>query len=95
MSRFDRFAWHPAVATVMGLYLIRSPFVKEFTLRTPRSAEEICVELGAEGILPGLPLSRWYADRPNELLVAVTEKKTREEIDALADALGRVAGGGR
>jgi len=72
-----------------------APFVKEFTVRTPRPAEDICGELADDAILPGLPLSRWYPDRENELLVAVTEKKTREEIDALADALGRVAGGAR
>jgi len=72
-----------------------APFVKEFTLRTPRPAEDICRDLARERILPGLPLSRWYADREDELLVAVTEKKTKVEIDALADALGRVAGGAR
>ncbi|MEN8150433.1 MAG: aminomethyl-transferring glycine dehydrogenase subunit GcvPA, partial [Planctomycetota bacterium] len=71
-----------------------APFVKEFTVPTPRPAEEIARDLAADGILPGLPLSRWYADRPDELLVAVTEKKTKAEIDALVQALER-AGGAR
>ena len=69
-----------------------APFVKEFTLRCPRPAEELCRELAGDGILPGVPLSRWFPDRPDDLLVAVTEKKTRADIDALVDALARAGG---
>jgi glycine dehydrogenase subunit 1 len=73
----------------------KASFVKEFTIRAPRPAEEVFAVLQKEGILPGLPLSRWFPERTNDLLVAVTEKKTKEEIDALVDALGRAAGGER
>ena len=35
----------------------------------------------------GLPLGPWFPDLPDALAVAVTEKRTRAEIDALAAAL--------
>jgi glycine dehydrogenase subunit 1 len=52
----------------------------------------------ARGIAAGYPLGRDYPAYENGLLVAITERRSREEIDALADALGdavRAAGAGR
>lgn len=69
-----------------------APFVKEFTVTCPRPAADLCRDLAAENILPGAALSRWFPERKNELLVAVTEKKSREDIDALVDALRRAGG---
>jgi glycine dehydrogenase subunit 1 len=69
-----------------------APFVKEFVLECPIRADEIACDLWPEGIQPGVPLSRWFPDMENHLLVAVTEKKTKAEIDALAEALEKVAG---
>ncbi len=71
-----------------------APFFKEFVLECPRPAAEIACDVWPDGIQPGVPLSRWFPEMENHLLVAVTEKKSREEIDALADALGRAANGG-
>lgn len=88
---------HYALEKITGLPGWRrrhdAPFVKEFVVEGPRPAAEICRELGAHGILPGAPLSRWFPDMPNALLVAVTEKKTRDDVDALVEALGRATGG--
>ena len=41
----------------------------------------------ANGLIGGLPLSKYYAGRDNDILVCVTETNTREQIDALAAAL--------
>jgi len=41
-----------------------------------------------EGILAGVPLERWYPELSDCMLVAVTEKRTRAEIDRLVDVLG-------
>jgi glycine dehydrogenase subunit 1 len=71
-----------------------APFFKEFVLECPRPAAEIACDVWPDGIQPGVPLSRWFPEMENHLLVAVTEKKSKEEIDALADALSRVANGG-
>ena len=42
----------------------------------------------ARGVNPGYPLGRDYPGLDDALLVAVTEKRTAEEIDRLAEALG-------
>ena len=42
-----------------------------------------------EGIAPGYPLGREYPEYEDGLLVAITERRSREDIDRLADALGR------
>jgi glycine dehydrogenase subunit 1 len=42
----------------------------------------------AEGINPGYALGRDYEEFADGLLVAITERRTKAEIDRLADALG-------
>jgi glycine dehydrogenase subunit 1 len=64
-----------------------APFFKEFALRLPRSAVEVRDALIERGFLAGVPLDD--ADG-RALLVAVTERRTREEIDALAGAMREV-----
>ena len=41
----------------------------------------------SHGLLAGLPLGRWYPELSDCLLVAITEKRTRSEIDQLIDVL--------
>ena len=60
---------------------------KEFAVRCPRPAEEIVAALAAEGILAGYPLGRDYPELGDCLLIAVTEQRTKEEIDRLTEAL--------
>ena len=43
-----------------------------------------------KSIAAGLPLGRYYSDMEDHILVSVTEKRTKEEIDMLADALKEV-----
>jgi glycine dehydrogenase subunit 1 len=62
-----------------------APFFKEFVVRLPRPAREVIDELVARGYLAGVPAA-WLGD--DALLVAVTERRTRGEIDGLAAALG-------
>jgi len=61
-----------------------APFFKEFALRLPRPADEVRNELIQRGFLAGVPLTD--ADG-HALLVAVTERRTKAEIDALAGAM--------
>ncbi len=60
------------------------PFFKEFAIRLPRPAAEVRDALIERGYLPGIamPDAEGHA-----LLVAVTERRTREEIDGLAMAM--------
>jgi glycine dehydrogenase subunit 1 len=66
----------------------QKPFFKEFPLSVPtsnlaRTLERLC----RAGFHAGLELARWYPDLPSCLGVAVTEKRTRGEIEGLARAL--------
>ncbi|HYF12660.1 MAG TPA: aminomethyl-transferring glycine dehydrogenase subunit GcvPA [Actinomycetota bacterium] len=64
-----------------------APFFKEFALRLPRPAAGVVDALVDRGFLGGVPLP---AADGHALLVAVTERRTREEIDAFALALKEV-----
>jgi glycine dehydrogenase subunit 1 len=78
------------LTAVPGVSLrFRAPFFKEFTLRLPRSPERVVRRLLRDRILAGVPLKPFDRRLADCLLVAVTEKRTREEIDAFAAALGR------
>lgn len=63
------------------------PFFQEFAVDGPLPAAEAVARLRRKRILPGVPLTQWSADHPNRLLVAVTEVKTKRQIDALAKGL--------
>jgi glycine dehydrogenase subunit 1 len=62
---------------------------KEFAVRVGRPAREAIREARAQGIHPGYALGRDYHGLDDTLLVAVTEKRTREEIDRLAEVLAQ------
>jgi glycine dehydrogenase subunit 1 len=63
------------------------PTFNEFTVRLPRPARDVVRLLKAEGIHAGIPMEDCGAGGPNDLLIAVTEKRTRDEIDAFALSL--------
>ena len=64
-----------------------SPFFNEFVLQLPRPAESLLAELLKKGIAAGVPLGKYYSGRERQLLVAFTEKRSKEEIDLLAENL--------
>ncbi len=66
-----------------------APFFKEFTLRLPTSPERVAAKLVKQRILAGVPLKPFDRKLADCLLVAVTEKRTKDEIDALAGALAK------
>jgi glycine dehydrogenase subunit 1 len=63
------------------------PTFKEFAVRTGRNAREALAAARANGIYAGYPLGRDYPGHDDTLLVAVTEKRTIDEIDRLVEAL--------
>ncbi len=65
----------------------KTPFVKEFALKVPGDATALLAKLRAAGYHAGLPLGRWYPALADCITVAVTEKRTKAEVDGLADAL--------
>jgi len=60
---------------------------KEFAVRVGRPAREAIREARAAGVHPGYALGRDYAGLDDAVLVAVTEKRTTDEIDLLAEVL--------
>ncbi|MHC4916649.1 MAG: aminomethyl-transferring glycine dehydrogenase subunit GcvPA [Planctomycetota bacterium] len=70
------------------------PGFHEFVLKLPVGAEDAFKKLLRRGIAPGLPLGRFFPDLAECLLVCVTEKRTRGEIELLAAELGRAIGEG-
>ncbi|MEO5657313.1 MAG: aminomethyl-transferring glycine dehydrogenase subunit GcvPA [Nitrospiria bacterium] len=65
-----------------------APFFKEFVVRTPRPPAELNARLLTTGFIGGLDLGRFEKALANHWLVCVTEKRTREEIDRVAEVLG-------
>ena len=64
-----------------------APTFKEFAVRLDRPAREVIHAARAQGVNPGYPLGRDYPGMDDVLLVAVTEKRTPEEIERLAEVL--------
>jgi glycine dehydrogenase subunit 1 len=68
------------------------PVFKEFVIRdTKDCVADLFAETTDAGFYAGVPLGRWYPDLADCFLVAVTEKRTKREIDALADCLTRAS----
>jgi glycine dehydrogenase subunit 1 len=77
-----------------GLELVfpeRTTF-KECAVHVGRNAKDVVRAARAHGVHPGYALGRDYPGLDDALLVAVTERRTPEEIDRLADVLAEVAG---
>jgi glycine dehydrogenase subunit 1 len=66
------------------------PTFKEFAVRVARPAQEVVREARERGVHPGYALGRDYPGLDDVLLVALTEKRTLEEIDRLATVLDEV-----
>ena len=64
-----------------------TPFFKEFVLRLPRSPDRVLRALRRKRILGGVALGQFDRTLRDSVLVAVTERRTRAEIDAYAEAL--------
>ena len=76
------------VARVPGVSIAHgAPFFREFVLHLPGPAASFVEHALGANLLAGVPLSRFDRGRPNDLLVAVTEKRTREEMDRYASTL--------
>jgi glycine dehydrogenase subunit 1 len=73
--------------------LFDAPFFHEFAVRTPVPAAGIVDALAERGFLAGLDLGRTDLGIEDGLLVAVTEKRTRGEIDRFVELLGGFSGG--
>ncbi len=75
------------LAKVAGLSLaFNGPFFKEFVVRCVKDPSKVLAEVGRQGYHGGIALGRWYPDLKDGILIAVTESRTKAEIDGLAEA---------
>lgn len=69
-----------------------APFFREFALRLPQPADEVLEAMANEGFLAGVALGDDYPELGEAILIAVTEKRTRQEIDRYIESLKKVIG---
>jgi len=74
--------------------LFSAPFFKEFAVRLPTDPQAVNKSLIGKGFLGGLTLKRYYPELPNGWLLAVTEKRTKDEMDAFVQAVKECMGAG-
>jgi glycine dehydrogenase subunit 1 len=67
--------------------LADAPVVREFALRLPVAAPVVVERMAEAGFLAGIALDEQFAPDGDGLLVAVTERRTRDEIDAYVTAM--------
>jgi len=65
-------------------------FFREFVIELPFEAATAKAALSDAGIWPGIKCGCYYSDMPNCLLVSVTERHSRQDIDTLVSGLGAI-----
>ncbi len=76
------------LAALPGVSVLQSAATfNEFTLLLPKKADDLVTLLLARGIAAGVPLGSYYAGAENCLVVTVTEKRTKKEIDLFVKEL--------
>jgi glycine dehydrogenase subunit 1 len=65
-----------------------APVAREFAVRLDASVDRVLERCAERGIAAGYPLGREYPEFEDGLLVAITERRTKAQIDAFAEALG-------
>ena len=77
------------LAAVEGVELLHeAPVVREFAITVDAPVTEVLDRCAAEGIGAGYPLAREYPEHGNGLLIALTERRSRADIDRFAEVLG-------
>ena len=86
---------HYAAAQLASIHGFRTrftaPFFNEFVVECPQDVGVLNRALRKQKILGGLELRRYYPELGHSALIAVTEMRTRAEIDALASGMAAAA----
>jgi glycine dehydrogenase subunit 1 len=77
------------LAELDGVELLHEqPVVREFAVRLAAPVDRVIERCAEQGVNPGHPLRTDYEEFEDGLLVAVTEQRSRADIDRLAEVLG-------
>ena len=80
------------IASVDGFSLkYDRPFFKEFIIQSEQNASMVIQKMRLHGILAGIPLAEYEENLSDCYLCAVTEKKSREELDHYAQTLSNLS----
>ena len=78
-----------ALAALEGVELLHEqPVVREFAVRLDAPVDQVIERCAAEGVNPGYRLGADYEEYGDGLLVAITEQRSKADIDRLAEVLG-------
>lgn len=84
----SHYAYNELIKTNKFKSLFSAPFFKEFAVASEKPVNELNGELLENNIIGGYSLEKDYPELKNGYLLAVTEKRTKEEIDALVRRAG-------
>jgi glycine dehydrogenase subunit 1 len=77
------------LAALEGVELLHEqPVVREFALRLDAPVARVIERCAEQGVNPGYPLETDLPEHPGGLLVAITELRSKADIDRLAEVLG-------
>jgi glycine dehydrogenase subunit 1 len=68
-----------------------SPSFNELLVVGPGSGDELARRLAEHGVLAGIPSHTWGGSWPDGLIMAVTERTTLADVEALVTAMGQVS----
>ncbi|MCF7922643.1 MAG: aminomethyl-transferring glycine dehydrogenase subunit GcvPA [Candidatus Marinimicrobia bacterium] len=76
-----------AINKLDGFSLITNHFFNEFVVEVPGTAKALISHGIKAGFFPGIALSQFPNESENQILIAVTEKRTKTEMDNLVACL--------
>lgn len=80
---------YKALTALKGCHAANNaPFFKEFVVKLDKPVKAVNEALAAKGILGGLDLGCYYPELAGHMLICVTEKRTKAEIDKLVSEMG-------
>ncbi len=78
------------IAELEGFHVaLDVPIFNEFMVQSERPWDQLEPHLAKAKIFPGIPLSAYYPELKNTLLVCATETKTRSELDRFVEVLSQ------
>lgn len=74
------------LATIPGIEIsYTGSTFNEFVVKLPISSDSFLAKMEQEHIVSGVPLDKWFSERRNEIMITVTETKTKEDLDKFVE----------
>ncbi len=81
------YAYNQLIESGKAEAVFNKPFFKEFSVKLKRDVNAVNADLMKENILGGYNVTESYPENENTMLIAVTEKRTKAEIDKLVEVI--------